>query len=242
MLDKLRFSDSEQGFTLVEVIVATTVIVVGVLATVSVANFSVRASGNNERTIVATNLAREGIELVRNIRDTNWQISIDDQRLIAADPAYQGKRTPINLNWDCFPSLPAGAISLSTCPSEHLSTDFTPVAGVLQARVGFVPAPTSGNYDSPYLSEVLGMDAAATKNASYKLCRQSQSPQVYVPEFQAAGGCQATSKTYYRRMTIESRTGDRGSKNIYVRSAVTWDERKQEDIVIEEYLTNWRAL
>ncbi|MEJ7662383.1 MAG: prepilin-type N-terminal cleavage/methylation domain-containing protein [Hymenobacter sp.] len=50
---------NQAGFTLVGVIVATMVIVVGILATVSVANVSVRASGDNERKVVGTNLARE---------------------------------------------------------------------------------------------------------------------------------------------------------------------------------------
>ena len=61
-----------QGFTLVEAIVAMGVIAVGFTGSLVLLSKSAsQASGLKDR-VVAAHLAEEGIELVRNIRDTNW--------------------------------------------------------------------------------------------------------------------------------------------------------------------------
>ncbi|MFH1546082.1 MAG: prepilin-type N-terminal cleavage/methylation domain-containing protein [Patescibacteria group bacterium] len=63
---------SRKGETLVEVLVALVLLVVGALSALRLLGL---ASINNQITkerVIATNLAREGLEAVRNIRDTNW--------------------------------------------------------------------------------------------------------------------------------------------------------------------------
>ncbi len=63
---------SRKGETLVELLVAITFLTVGALSAVRLMGL---ANINNQITkerVVATNLAREGLETVRSIRDTNW--------------------------------------------------------------------------------------------------------------------------------------------------------------------------
>lgn len=63
---------SRKGETLVEVLVALVLLVVGALSALRLLGL---AGINNQITkerVIATNLAREGLEAVRNIRDTNW--------------------------------------------------------------------------------------------------------------------------------------------------------------------------
>jgi len=63
---------SRKGETLVEVSVALVLLVVGALSALRLLGL---AGINNQITkerVIATNLAREGLEAVRNIRDTNW--------------------------------------------------------------------------------------------------------------------------------------------------------------------------
>ena len=68
---EIKLHDS-WGFTLVEAVVAVGVIAVGFTgALISLAQSSAQATNLRNRT-VAYQLAGEGIELVRNIRDTNW--------------------------------------------------------------------------------------------------------------------------------------------------------------------------
>lgn len=66
---------------MVEVLVALMILIIGAMGSLRL--FGV-ASVNNELTkerVIATNLAREGIEAVRNIRDTNWLRFAGERRI-----------------------------------------------------------------------------------------------------------------------------------------------------------------
>lgn len=62
------------GFTLPEMLVTAVVLVVGIMAVQTTIQFGVRAAGRSIDGLVAAHLAEEGIELIRNVRDTNWAI------------------------------------------------------------------------------------------------------------------------------------------------------------------------
>lgn len=67
-----HFLRSTTGETLLEVLIALIVIVVGAFGSVKLLAYaSVNVQITKER-IIATNLAREGIEAMRVVRDTNW--------------------------------------------------------------------------------------------------------------------------------------------------------------------------
>ena len=60
------------GFTLIEVMVAVFVLTIGVLAAFNVVQNITIYSRTTSSRLTAIYLAQEGIELVRNQRDTNW--------------------------------------------------------------------------------------------------------------------------------------------------------------------------
>lgn len=62
----------ERGFTLLEVITAIFILTVGAGASFSLIQQTLLASSLIEFKLIASYLAQEGIEVVRNIRDTNW--------------------------------------------------------------------------------------------------------------------------------------------------------------------------
>jgi len=75
---------SEAGFTLVEVLVATSILVVGVLVTLTVVSAASRASAANRERDAATNLAREIIEAVDAVpwdRLTDTGVATELQRV-----------------------------------------------------------------------------------------------------------------------------------------------------------------
>lgn len=57
---------------MIEVIVASGIMVTAVAAALTLVQSSVNAEKESESLIIAGNLAREGLEVVRSIRDSNW--------------------------------------------------------------------------------------------------------------------------------------------------------------------------
>lgn len=62
----------EQGQSLLEMVFAVGILLVVVSAILALAISSLTGQKESELRIIANNLAREGIEVVRNIRDANW--------------------------------------------------------------------------------------------------------------------------------------------------------------------------
>ena len=67
-----KIKKKEKGFTFLEVIIALFVLVVGIVAAYLVSQTPIFYTQNSINRLTAAFLAQEGIEIVRNIRDTNW--------------------------------------------------------------------------------------------------------------------------------------------------------------------------
>ncbi|MFA6466245.1 MAG: prepilin-type N-terminal cleavage/methylation domain-containing protein [Patescibacteria group bacterium] len=63
---------SSAGFTLIELMITLAVFTIGISAALGLAMSNYNNSRDNLDKIIAANLAREGIELIRNVRDSNW--------------------------------------------------------------------------------------------------------------------------------------------------------------------------
>lgn len=62
----------QRALTLLEVIVAIFVIIIGITGALSLINYTISGVLVGKSQIIAVNLAQEGLEIVRNIRDSNW--------------------------------------------------------------------------------------------------------------------------------------------------------------------------
>ena len=65
----LKFFKNKSGFTLIETVVALGVIMTGVMASLTLITSVLTRSKQSEQDVVAVNLAREGIEIIRSIRN-----------------------------------------------------------------------------------------------------------------------------------------------------------------------------
>ena len=63
---------SQKGLTLVEALVALLVLSFGLLPALAVLSSSTRIAVLIENNLIAANLAQEGVEVVRSLRDANW--------------------------------------------------------------------------------------------------------------------------------------------------------------------------
>ena len=70
---KFKYRQNLPAFSLLEIIVVLMIISVGLLGVLNLMVSSSRAQNSNRETLIAYNLAQEALELVRNVRDTNWR-------------------------------------------------------------------------------------------------------------------------------------------------------------------------
>lgn len=62
----------KKGFTLIETILAVTIIGLVVVSTAELTQSSLRIGANSTNQFIAFHLAEEGVEVVRNLRDSTW--------------------------------------------------------------------------------------------------------------------------------------------------------------------------
>lgn len=68
-----RTINNNKGFGLLEVLVSISVVIVGILPMVNLFNSVLARERDTENKLKAIYFAQEGIEIVRQIRDTNWK-------------------------------------------------------------------------------------------------------------------------------------------------------------------------
>lgn len=102
---KKKIKDLENGQTLIETMSAVFILIMGVTSALGLAIYAYSSSTMITKQIIATGLAREGVEAVKNMRDTNWL-----------------KQLSVNINKDCYnyaSTTPAGiGPSPATCPGN----------------------------------------------------------------------------------------------------------------------------
>ncbi|SRR6056297_3546610 len=70
----MRYKNNNQGFTILEIAVSMTIISVGMLGVLALINQNIKVEDLDKNKILASQLAQEGLEVVRNVRDYNWLI------------------------------------------------------------------------------------------------------------------------------------------------------------------------
>lgn len=68
----IKLNKSGAGFTLVETLIAVTIIIVGLVGAVSLITYAISTSSFVRGKLISSQLAQEGVEVVRNMRDNNW--------------------------------------------------------------------------------------------------------------------------------------------------------------------------
>jgi len=87
----LSFKKYNQGQGLLEVVVAIGVLSTGVFSVLTLMTSGLNAAIENKERLKAGNLAREGIETVRSIRDSNWlKSNVFDVGLVGVGLDYDG--------------------------------------------------------------------------------------------------------------------------------------------------------
>lgn len=124
-LRKANKTDEIRGFTLVETLVAVTILVIGSLGPIAIAAQGIASAGYAKDQITAYYLAQEGIEFVRNTRDTNALHGLLNSSSAAPDYWLSGL-TACASAAGCKVDARTSVVSacLRTCPNLTLSSGY----------------------------------------------------------------------------------------------------------------------
>lgn len=209
------------GQTLLEMVIAIAVITVSTLATTTLIVVTITTGRVSQAQIQAANLAREGVEIVRAIRDSNWLKA--DQNVIDAT-------TGTTVTWDAsgvatYPTL------VQLCGSGQGCTGlFVPGAGWRLCRIG--TALCLSNQVNLYSSSG---SISRNRCPSGQTCFYSQSSSCL------AANCQKSIFT--RNIVITTAAETWSGQNLEVMtvtSTVTAPGSLRNPIVATEKLYNWR--
>lgn len=70
--------NNNTGFSILEITIAIFMIIMGFAGLVTLNIRNLQAQNVNKNNLIASQLAQEGLELVRNFRDTNWNAGVID--------------------------------------------------------------------------------------------------------------------------------------------------------------------
>jgi len=79
----------KKSFTLIETLVAISILAIGILGVFSLISSQISSIHYSENRLIASYLAQEGIEIIRNIRDKNWLNNLDWDYQIAQATDYR---------------------------------------------------------------------------------------------------------------------------------------------------------
>lgn len=246
---------SQSGQTLIETVVAIFMLVSGIAAAVGLAIFAFSSSQNVSNQMIAVGLAREGIEAVKNMRDTNWlrQTNIDRD----CYNSDSGASTPPAVN--CPASPTGGACCYKNWQREVFDID----------PGGMGSPPASRNYRLRFDSLANFWDLEPAANGRYGLNFSTDVSSLAFwgfytfPDGSGVAHTQATSP-FARQIVINEDNGvaqyGSGASNPFnkdtgyrleVISRVWWTDKRcprrdswpglgQCSVELRTYLTNWK--
>lgn len=115
----------KNGFTIIEVIIAILVLSIGVMGVLSAFYVIVFLSQNSVDRFIATYLAQEGIEVIRNIRDTNWLTPNNwNEYIMASDQQVPGGSNDWQVDYTTTAFTLVGCPSCSSSGSGAQNVDY----------------------------------------------------------------------------------------------------------------------
>jgi type II secretory pathway pseudopilin PulG len=215
----MKFNRSEQGQTLVETMVAIFIMVMGITAALGLAIYSFNATSLVNKQVVGMGLAREGMEAVKNMRDTNWLQS-----------------NSFDLECNCYPNWQESYYNIKSSGKGTYTLDFNPFAEPYwilayessNFRLSYDPAATSGRLYFPSYGGLGGGGPGGGRYDDSDYFREITLTEVTDAPYSATSPrLQVTSDVWWK----DRKCQDAGS---YADSAPACRVR------LQTYLTNWK--
>lgn len=238
VIKQMNFYKTKSGETLLEVIMAVFIVATGSAAATGLIVSSLQANSFSRDSLVAMNLAVEGIEAVRNIRDTNWlKYSFDKEHCWNVLP-----------DRSCYdPGSSSAPASTDLIDSKNYTVDLDPVSfnwKLTDVQNGVIDIDKDND---PYVLNTIYLNSAGGSD---------QQP-LYVSENARAGlscssplTCTANPSKFHRMIQIkylaDSNSGsntptNQNSQTMLVTSIVEWKNASSvHNVTLNTVLTNYQ--
>ncbi len=213
-----KLAKDNQGFSLTEVLIGMMVLTVAIVASTNLLIGLIRSNQNAVGSLQAYYLAQEGIEAVRNIRDTNWlhnrswlgegSIDLWDGKLTVDEDELAHD---IGLDPNGWAQLPR-----SRRPDENVSLKTINTAkpwSILEIGQGRILKYTDSQGRN-FMSSLIGLASVDAKDTGFER-------RIYL--FPYEEDCEQVCEDF-----------------VLVRSVVTWNEG-ENSVVLESVLTDWKG-
>ena len=222
-ISKNFFKGSSPSFALIEIIIAISVLSIGVFSVIAISGKSYGAISLQKNKLIALNLAKEEMEIIRARRDENWLTTTGCDGTVDACPSSRVEETTIrptgNCDWRC--DLGEDLLDIDYLGDTNTSSLYGP-----------------GNPGNCILTEGCPLFTEVCP-ATTARCPLSLDANNYYQH----SGVQTTS--FYRVTSVEQDTdlnGDGEINNDFsVIVTVCWQERggRWHGICLEDHLYNW---
>ncbi len=206
----------KQGNSIIEVMVAITVITLGVVGAYQIVFKGVTLAATSENRIKAINIAREWLEVVENIRDTNW---------IKLSSDYKSCFDVLDYDVNCIGSATGVVTGINRMYIGSYIPNINANGTWTLTRITS-PSPVRANYVNQF-PVYLDADGLITQTGAFtQLCTPTR-----------VNNC----KTRFTRELVITRPSDFSTIN--VESVVTWVEpgiNRPYEIRIPYTLYNWK--
>lgn len=213
-----KMSRNQSGQSLIETIVAIFILTSALTAGLGLTIYAFSSTTTSQNQIIASNLAREGIEVVRMMRDSNWLASD-----VSGDPTFNLQSCADISGRLCYPKTYSGPAYAIPTGNFRMTFDTTTNAWFTDA---------SANYDLYFTSG----------NGTY-----SWTPNSSIPIFARMINVTLNSAAPYtnqnsnQQMIVKSVVAWRG-KNCpdFLTSQDLLTLASHCKVIVEEHMTNWK--
>jgi len=203
----------KKGFSLIELIIATAIIVIVVLSATNLLVSIMRSNADNINRLTAYGLAQEGLEAIRNIRDSDWLLGATFEGAVGKYGAVQP--------WHAvFPATIGDSKNYTVEFRDPDTITVTTSAGLLNV--------------APWVLQELGTDsdlAVSEKTQLYKKTLQVPAETRY--SYSSSG----EKSLFHRYITVAREE----AKKYRVTAIVNWQESGiKKEVRLDTELTDWK--
>lgn len=145
----------ERGMTIIETLTSLVLLSIGLIPVFAIMSASVNLSNNIKDNLIAANLAQEGIEVLRAIRDTSWlNNAAFDQNLPSGNYL---------VSWDSDTLIPYDSNAFVRKDPNKIYSHSSGSDTIFKRRINITPIVSPCNCELKVLSEVIWLEKGVNR-------------------------------------------------------------------------------